>query len=338
MEQDLREMTTFGVPAQAPMFIKAQSRDEIYGGTEAILSTGLPLFPLGGGSNILFVQSPKAGVLQVATKGIYIQDESPSEVRVRAESGEVWHSLVEWAVERGYGGIENMALIPGTVGAAPIQNIGAYGVELAEVIESVEYWDCASHTLRTLQRDECRFGYRNSIFKTWERGRFVITSITMRLTTANHRLKSDYADVGVRAKALAEGSITPRDIFKAVCEIRREKLPDPAVVGNAGSFFKNPVVEADLAETLKRQYPEMPVWPASHGAKIPAGWLIEKAGWKGYRSGAVGVHHKQALVLVHYGGGQGRDVWELAHKVMQSVSSLFGISLEPEVNIIGRDD
>lgn len=288
---------------------------------------------LSGGNNILFTQDYDGVILCPVAEQIELLGEEQGRVRVRVGAGREWDELVAWAVERGLWGIENLSLIPGKAGAAPMQNIGAYGAEAKDVIRRVRFYDVEADAMRTLEREECRFGYRESIFKQELKGRVVITEIEIELTReANPRL--GYGDVEREVERL--GGATLRNIREAICTIRRSKLPDTAVLGNAGSFFKNPVVERAVAEELLTRYPDMPHYATAdpERVKLAAGWLIDRAGLKGYRAGRVGVHERQALVLVNHGGATGAEVIELAHKVQAEVKKQFGVEIDTEVNIL----
>lgn len=288
---------------------------------------------LSGGNNVLFTQDYDGVILTPVSQRIDRCEAKDGAVRVRVGAGVEWDDLVAWAVERGLWGLENLSLIPGKVGAAPVQNIGAYGAEAKDVIREVRFYDVESDAMRTLKREECRFGYRESIFKQELKGRVVITEVEIELSREAYP-RLGYGDVEREVERL--GGATLRNIREAICSIRRSKLPDTAVLGNAGSFFKNPVVERAVAEKLLNDYPEMPHYPTAEAGKVKlaAGWLIDRAGLKGYREGRVGVHEKQALVLVNYGGADGAAVIALAHKVQQEVKKQFGIAIDTEVNIL----
>ena len=288
---------------------------------------------LSGGNNILFTEDYDGVLLTPVSQRIEPVEENDERVVVRVGAGVEWDDLVAWAVERGLWGLENLSLIPGKAGAAPVQNIGAYGAEAKDVIRSVRFYDTMEGAMRTLGREECAFGYRESIFKQELKGRVVITEIEIELSKrANPRL--GYGDVEREVERL--GGATLANIREAICSIRRSKLPDTAVLGNAGSFFKNPVVERAVAERLLADYPEMPHYAAADPAKVKlaAGWLIDRAGLKGYREGAVGVHERQALVLVNHGGATGGEVIALARKVQAVVKQTFGVEIDTEVNIL----
>ena len=288
---------------------------------------------LGGGSNILFTRDFEGLVIHNNIKGIEIIEEDDTSALVRVASGEVWQDFVEFALDHELGGVENLSLIPGTVGAAPIQNIGAYGVELKEVMVSLEAIEKATGRKQEFTNLECRFGYRDSIFKNELKDQFIITSVLFKLSK-NADVNTSYGAINdvLEMKGIANPGI--RDVSKAVIEIRQSKLPDPARIGNAGSFFKNPVVDKLDYEGLKTEFPEIPGYPAESTVKIPAAWLIDQCGWKGYTRGNVGVHKNQPLVIVNYGGGTGAEIYDLAMEVRESVANKFGVGLEPEPRII----
>jgi UDP-N-acetylmuramate dehydrogenase len=253
---------------------------------------------------------------------------------VKAGGGEVWHDLVLFCLQHNLGGIENLSLIPGTVGAAPLQNIGAYGVELKDVFEELEAVNLATGELHTFDKAACQFGYRESVFKHESRGQYIVASVTLRLRK-EHQLNTSYGAIQTTLEEMQVQQPTIHDVSAAVCHIRRSKLPDPAQIGNAGSFFKNPEIPVLLYDVLKEKYPGMPAYPVSEAAvKVPAGWLIEQCGWKGKVIENYGVHKNQALVLVNYGGAHGEKLLALARDIIQSVQEKFGITLQPEVNIL----
>lgn len=289
-------------------------------------------YVLGGGNNILFTRDYDGTLLTPAARGIALAADLGDEVLVRAEAGVEWDDLVAWSVERELWGLENLSLIPGTVGAAPVQNIGAYGREAKDAIEQVELFCPETLNTLVLAGAHCGFGYRDSIFKRELRGRAIITAVTFRLSRTP-RPSLDYGDV--RREVEARGGATLRNIRGAICAIRRAKLPDTAVTGNAGSFFKNPVVDAEVAGRLREQYPDMPLYPAPEGrVKLAAGWLIDRAGMKGRCEGSVGVHDRQALVLVNRGGATGAEVLVFARRVQAEVQKKFGVEIETEVNVL----
>jgi len=333
---DLFPFNTFGIHARARYFATVTTREEVQKLLEHDLFRSHQRLFLGGGSNILFTDDFNGLVVKNAVTGISVVSEDDTSITLNVGSGENWHAFVMHCVSRDYGGIENLSLIPGTVGAAPMQNIGAYGVEVKEVIDYVNAIELATGRERRFSREECAFGYRESIFKLTERDQFFISSVTLTLTKKTHRINTGYgaiADV-LRAKGITNPSIS--DVSSAVVAIRTSKLPDPAHIGNAGSFFKNPVVTQHHFDTLSKTYPTIPSFPVGEGkVKVPAGWLIEQCGWKGFTRGNIGVHKNQALVLVNYGGGEGRMIRALAEEIQSSVQEKFGIHLQPEVNIIG---
>ncbi len=322
---------TFGLDVQASRFAEVTSLDEL---RQAIRQPA-PLLVLGGGSNIVFTRDVEGMVIKNTIRGMEVVQESEDKVFVKVGAGERWHDFVLWAVEQDFGGIENLSLIPGTVGAAPIQNIGAYGVELKDVFVSLEAMDITAGTMRVFEYAECRFGYRDSIFKHEEKGRWCITSVTFSLTRNEHHLNTSYGDI---QRTLAQMNVvqpTVADVSQAVIAIRSSKLPDPAVIGNCGSFFKNPETDRSVLDHLRLHHPQAPHYDLPDGrVKIPAGWLIEQCGWKGKRVGHTGCYEKQALVLVNYGGATGEEVRNLAYAIINSVEKTFAIRLEPEVNIL----
>jgi UDP-N-acetylmuramate dehydrogenase len=332
----LRPYTTFGIEAQANYFADLTSESDFETLRQLTDLASLPKLILGGGSNLLLTRNFEGLVLRLALGGISLEREDEQHIYVRAGAGVVWHDLVLYCVENNYAGMENLALIPGTVGAAPMQNIGAYGVELEQVFDHLEAIHLETGEKRRFGHVECQFGYRESIFKHELKGQYLITSVTFRLDRAP-TLHTGYGDI---QKTLAEmnvpaAKLTIRAISEAVIRIRRSKLPDPAEIGNAGSFFKNPEIGQAQFEQLKATYPTMPGYPTTpECVKVPAGWLIEQAGWKGYRQGDAGVHAKQALVLVNYGHATGQEILTLADQVRTSVMDKFGIEIKPEVNVI----
>ena len=326
----LRTRNSFGVDQQAARLVEFETPEDL----RTLFAAGIPekWTVLAGGNNILFTRDYDGVLLTPVARGITLLSDDGDEVRVRADAGVEWDDLVEWAVGRGLWGIENLSLIPGKAGAAPVQNIGAYGCEAKDAIRRVEMYWVESGAMLTLDAAHCGFGYRESVFKHDLKGRVIITAVEIALThTPRPRL--GYGDV--EREVEARGGATLRNIREAICAIRRAKLPDPAVLGNAGSFFKNPVVGAAAAERLLAEYPDMPHYPAPEGrVKLAAGWLIDRAGMKGSRKGAVGVHERQALVLVNHGGATGGEVIAFAHEVQERVRGKFGIEIDTEVNIL----
>lgn len=326
----LRTRNSFGVDQQAARLVEFETPEDL----RTLFAAGIPekWTVLAGGNNILFTRDYDGVLLTPVARGITLLSDDGDEVRVRADAGVEWDDLVEWAVGRGLWGIENLSLIPGKAGAAPVQNIGAYGCEAKDAIRRVEMYCVETGAMLTLDAAHCGFGYRESVFKHDLKGRVIITAVEIALThTPRPRL--GYGDV--EREVEARGGATLRNIREAICAIRRAKLPDPAVLGNAGSFFKNPVVGAAAAERLLAEYPDMPHYPAPEGrVKLAAGWLIDRAGMKGLRKGAVGVHERQALVLVNHGGATGGEVIAFAHEVQERVRGKFGIEIDTEVNIL----
>ena len=294
----------------------------------------LPRLVLGGGSNVLLTGDVPGVVLLNRLPGIRKVKEDSAHIYVTAGAGVVWHQLVLFCIENGYAGIENLSLIPGLTGAAPMQNIGAYGVELKDVFEELEAIHLETGERRTFNLKDCRFGYRDSIFKNECRGQYVITSVTLRLLRVP-RFCIDYGDIRKELDDMRVQELSLQNVSAAICNIRRSKLPNPDELGNAGSFFKNPVIPASQCAGLLGQYPLMPHYPQPDGTeKIAAGWLIEQCGWKGKQVGHTGAHARQALVLVNYGGATGQEIYALAGEISRSVESRFGIRIEPEVNLI----
>lgn len=290
---------------------------------------------LGGGSNILFTRDFDGLVIRNELKGISVLREDDDKVTLNVGSGESWHSFVMYCVDRNYGGVENLSLIPGTMGAAPMQNIGAYGAEVKNVINEVEAMDLSTGEMRKFSNQECHFGYRESFFKHEGKDRYFISSVTLTLTKHHHHFNVSYGAIKDTLAQMSVTELSVKAISDAVISIRRSKLPDPAVVGNAGSFFKNPSVTSEHYAVLKEQFPSIPGFSEEHNKiKVPAGWLIEQCGWKGKRFDNIGVHPLQALVLVHYGGDEGKKLWQLALDIQSSVKDKFNIDLQPEVNVI----
>jgi UDP-N-acetylmuramate dehydrogenase len=333
--QSLQSYNTFGLAANARWFARIRSVDELRTLLEQKELMKLPRLILGEGSNVLLQGDFDGLVIKNELMGIETVQEDAERVTLRVQSGENWHALVQKCVQLDYGGIENLALIPGTCGAAPIQNIGAYGVEIKEVIDDVHGIDIASRASRAFTNEECAFGYRESVFKHAWRENFFISSVTLTLTKKNHALRIDYGAIREIFQQRNIQQPTIQDVRDAVVFIRQSKLPDPRVIGNAGSFFKNPTITIAHYQSLQNSYGSVPGYASvNQNVKIPAAWLIEQCGWKGKRIGHVGVHVHQALVLVHYGGGHGEEIVSLAHAIMKSVKEKFDVTLTPEVNII----
>ncbi|AXT63137.1 UDP-N-acetylmuramate dehydrogenase [Aquimarina sp. AD10] len=331
--KSLREYNTFGIDVTAAEFLEITSETELK--TILLKETKKPIFILSGGSNMLLTKNLDALVLHIAIKGIKVEKESEDSVIVTANAGENWHEFVQYCISKNYGGLENLSLIPGYVGSAPIQNIGAYGVELKDTFVSCEAVEISTGHSCTFTAKECKFEYRNSIFKNEVKGRYIITKVTFKLTKKNHILNTNY---GAIETALATKKIikpTIKDVSEAVIEIRKSKLPDPVKIGNSGSFFKNPVISSTQYLQLKNLYPTIPSYKINEESiKIPAGWLIEQCGFKGKRWGDAGVHEKQALVLVNYNNATGKEILEVSLNIKKEVLDKFNIKLETEVNIL----
>ena len=328
----LKPLNTFGINVVAKEFASVETKQDL----AKILNTNLSnLLVLGGGSNILLTKDVNALVLHINIKGIEIVSVYENNVRVRVAAGENWHEFVSWCLGKNYGGIENLSLIPGNVGTAPIQNIGAYGVELKDVFISCEAMNIQTQELRTFNKEECDFGYRNSIFKEELKGQYIITSVIFELSSLQHVIKKKYGDIESELKNNGIENPTIQDISKAVISIRNSKLPNPKVLGNSGSFFKNPVISCVQFQLIKNKFPKIPHYKVSETTvKIPAGWLIETVGFKGKTFKNYGVHNKHALVLVNYGNASGKDILELSKKIQEAILKVFDIVLEIEVNIL----
>ncbi|WP_236170882.1 UDP-N-acetylmuramate dehydrogenase [Pseudomonas pseudonitroreducens] len=328
----LKPYNTFGVDVAARWFAQAHDDDEVRASIAVAAEKGLSLMVVGGGSNLLLTRDIDALVLRMASRGIRVLDDDGERVVVEAEAGEVWNDFVRWTLSQGFGGLENLSLIPGTVGAAPMQNIGAYGVEIKDVFAGLTALDRQSGELCEFGLEDCAFAYRESRFKR-EPGRWLILRVRFALSRAA-KLHLDYGPVRQRLADEGVTAPTPADVSRVISTIRREKLPDPAVLGNAGSFFKNPVVSADQAVALRQRYSDLVAYPQGDGqSKLAAGWLIDKAGWKGFREGAAGVHAQQALVLVNYGGATGSQLHDLALRIRDDIQQRFGVELEMEPNL-----
>ncbi|MGV9012445.1 MAG: UDP-N-acetylmuramate dehydrogenase [Flavobacteriales bacterium] len=331
---DLQPFNTFHVAASATRLARFTSATELRELLQSAELKDLPRLVVGGGSNMLFTRDWPGVVLLNAIEGIDVVEETVDHVIVRSGSGVWWHEFVAHCVGEGWGGIENMSLIPGKVGAAPMQNIGAYGVEIKDVFDHLEALRISDCEVVRFTGPECKFGYRESFFKREGKDKYIILNVAFKLAK-RPELHTHYGSIQHELEKRGIEKPTIQDVSDAVIHIRRSKLPDPNVLGNAGSFFKNPVVPAELAAHIKAAYPELVSFPAGEGqVKLAAGWLIEKAGWKGFREGSVGVHKDQALVLVNYGGSTGEAIYDLSTRVLESVKQKFGVELEREVNII----
>jgi UDP-N-acetylmuramate dehydrogenase len=328
----LKKLNSFGFEVMARKFVTIENRQHF----EELLPHGSEqVLILGSGSNICFTGDFEGLVIHNQIKGKLVVHEDENEVYVRFGAGENWHQTVLWTIEQGYGGIENLSLIPGLLGAAPIQNIGAYGVELKDVFVSLEAWELYTGKIEYFDLEHCRFDYRDSVFKHEAKGKYLIAEVTLRLSKKNHVIHSGYGAIQDKLKEMQVVNPKIEDISKAVIQIRQSKLPDPAQIGNAGSFFKNPIISRAHFIELQSTYPKIPFYDQPDGlVKIPAGWLIEQCQWKGKRVGHVGCHKDQALVLVHYGDGNGSEIKALSESIRQDVQQTFGIELTPEVNIL----
>ena len=335
----LKLYTTFGIDCTAKNFVEVQTIDELEKVLELAEQQNLPVFILGGGSNVLFLKDFDGLVIKNSIKEISKVEENEENITLYVGAGENWHELVLFCLENNYGGIENLSLIPGTVGAAPMQNIGAYGVEICNVIKRVKVIDRKTKQQLWISKNECQFGYRSSIFKNQAKDRYIIIGVEFILTKKNHILNTSYGAIQDYLKGLnlASNQVpTNQQISKSVIEIRESKLPNPKEIGNGGSFFKNPEIDSNQFEKLKNQFPTIIGYPISDKiTKVAAGWLIESCGWKGKVIGNTGSHKNQALVLVNYGNATGEEIWNLAKQIQKSVFDKFGITIEAEINSVG---
>ena len=342
-DAELQPYNSFGVAARAACLAEIHHSEDLQQAVELAESRELPLLLLGGGTNVLFAGDFPGMVLLMRNRGVEIDRKSGL---VTVAAGENWHEFVQFCLRNGLYGLENLALIPGSAGAAPVQNIGAYGVELESFFVELELFDCADGSLRKMSRDDCKFSYRDSVLKQPRPQPQVVSSLTLQLPrepAPNLHYPALMEELESAANSsfcaersgVAESPVTPQDIFDAVCRIRRRKLPDPAEIGNAGSFFKNPIISEAEFERLSSRYDSLPSFPAKKGVKVPAGWLLDQCGFKGYQKGAAGVYERHALILVNRGGATGRELHQLAMEMQDRVQSEFGITLEPEVRIIG---
>lgn len=329
---NLKDYNTFGISVKADKFASFSSIGEL----NQILNRkeNNPLLVLGGGSNILFTKDFAGLVIKNEIKGFEIITENDEHVYIKSGAGEVWHEFVLHCITNNYGGIENLSLIPGNVGASPMQNIGAYGIEIKDVFVELEAYHIQSKEIHTFTKEQCAFGYRESVFKRKLKDQYIILSVTYRLTK-KHAINSSYGAIEEELQAMGITSPTIKNISDAVIAIRSSKLPDPLVIGNAGSFFKNPVVDAELLAKIQQEYQDVPNYPLTENEiKLAAGWLIEKAGWKGKTIGSYGVHKNQALVLVNYNDATGSEIFDLSQLIIEDVERKFGVRLEREVNIV----
>ena len=325
----LKKYNTFGISTNAKRFVSINSLKEL----KEIITLEKDVFLLGGGSNMLLTTDIEKLVLHLNLKGIIVNDTENEVVFVTAEAGENWHEFVVWCISQNYGGLENLSLIPGNVGTSPIQNIGAYGVEIKDTFHQLEALEIETGKIKIFKLEDCDFGYRNSVFKKELKDKYIIINVTFKLTKNHHKINISYGAIS----SLLENKENPtiKDISDAVVAIRQSKLPDPQEIGNSGSFFKNPVINHNSFKILQKKYPEIPHYIVSENEiKIPAGWLIEQCGFKGKRFGDAGVHTKQALVLVNYNNATGQEIYNLAKNIQQKIKDTFNIDLAIEVNII----
>jgi len=329
----LKKINTFGIDVNARYFCEIETIEDLQTLVSAEIFQNNPHLILGEGANVLFTKNFDGLVIKPVFKGIEVVRETHDEIFVKAYSGEVWPNVVMYCCEKNWNGLENLAYIPGSVGASPIQNIGAYGVEIKDVLDSLEAFNLETKTIEIFQNSDCKFDYRESVFKNEYKGKYVICSVTFRLSKIP-KFNTDYSAVNDELKRLNSSELSAKAIAIAITNIRKSKLPDPSEIGSAGSFFKNPTVSEEIYQSLKKQYPNIVAYLTDFGVKLSAGWLIEQADWKGFREGDAGVHLQQALVLVNYGNATGIEILNLAQKIIDSVKSKFGVELMPEVNII----
>lgn len=329
----LKPFNTFGIDVFAKHYISVKSISEL----KKVLSLNKypEFFILGGGSNMLLTKDVEALVIHINLKGITILSQTEDFVLVQANAGENWHEFVLWCLNKDFGGLENMSLIPGNVGTAPIQNIGAYGIELKDSFVSCDALNIETKTIKTFNKEDCQFDYRNSVFKQQEKGKYIICNVTFKLSKNKHTLHTSYGSISEQLTEMKIEQPTIQDVSNAVIKIRQSKLPDPKKIGNSGSFFKNPVISKKSYLKLKENFQDIPGYPVSETEiKVPAGWLIEKAGFKGKQFGNYGVHKNQALVLVNYGNAKGSDILGLSKLIQNTIITIFNISIEAEVNIL----
>lgn len=331
----LKPYNTFGVDAKAKYFTEVQTLEELREAVKYSRDHHLQSLFLGGGSNILLTKDFDGLAIKLSLKGISEEDLNENEVLVTAKAGENWHEFVMYTLEKNYGGLENLSLIPGNVGTSPMQNIGAYGTEIKDVFVSCTVLDIKSLELKTFSLEECRFGYRDSVFKQEGKDRYVILEVTFKLTKKDHHIKTEYGAIKTELENAGIIHPTIQDVSRAVINIRQSKLPDPKETGNAGSFFKNPTIPLGQFENLKQQFENIPGYPNGDVVKVPAGWLIEQCGWKGKQIGNAASHKLQALVIVNAtGNATGKEIFDFSTEIINSVKEKFGIELEREVNIL----
>jgi UDP-N-acetylmuramate dehydrogenase len=329
----LKKYNTFGIEAKAKQFVAVQSQEDL----KSILAANQSQqkFILGGGSNMLLTKDVDALVIHIDLKGKKITAENEDFVWVESQAGENWHEFVLWTIDQNFGGLENMSLIPGNVGTTPVQNIGAYGTEIKDTFVSCQAMLIENQETKTFTKEECRFGYRESIFKNEAKNQYVITSVVFKLTKRNHKINTSYGDISTELAKNNISNPTLKDVSNAVIAIRQSKLPDPKELGNSGSFFKNPILLKSNFEKIHQQFPEMKYFDISETeVKVPAGWLIEQAGFKGKRFGDAGIHKNQALVLVNYGNATGQEILNVSKNIQETIFKTFGIHIEAEVNVI----
>lgn len=334
-DHSLKEFNTFGIEVKAKFFTRVVNLDELKEALNSPEAKENEVLFLGGGSNMLLTGDLDKFVIRLELDGIDLLNEDDNSILVRSGAGVVWHEFVMYALDQGWYGLENLSLIPGSVGASPIQNIGAYGVEIKDRFEYLEALNLDTLDIERFNLSECKFGYRESVFKQELKGKYVITSVVYRLSKSPV-INTSYGIINQQLEEMGVSNPTPKDVSNAVIAIRQSKLPDPKEIGNSGSFFKNPIVSIDLAQKVKESFPDMPSYPVNNThVKLAAGWLIEQTGWKGKQIKNYGVHKKQALVLVNYGGATGGEIFQLSQDIIDSVQEKFGVKLEREVNIIG---
>lgn len=327
----LKEYNTFGISAQAKEFVAISNTTEL----ASVLKSNQDIFVLGGGSNMLLTQNIEKLVVHVNLKGIEIVKEDENFAWIKAQAGENWHEFVLWCIEHNFGGLENLSLIPGNVGTTPIQNIGAYGVEIKDTFDSCTAMKIDNQSIKSFDKQTCSFGYRESVFKNELKNQYIITDVTFKLTKKNHKINTSYGAIDTELEKENITNPTLKEISNAVISIRESKLPNPKELGNSGSFFKNPIILKADYDQAKQNHPEMPHYVVSDTeVKVPAGWLIEQAGFKGKRFGDAGIHKNQALVLVNYGNATGQEILAVSKDIQNTIFKKFGIHIEAEVNVI----
>jgi UDP-N-acetylmuramate dehydrogenase len=331
---NLRQLNSFGIDCTAKWFSEATKINDIKSFLEKFSNKDSNVLILGGGSNVLFTSNFKGAILKIGLKGKEVFNETSDHIYIKAQAGEDWDEFVAYCVDNDWGGLENLSLIPGQVGSSPIQNIGAYGVELKDCLHRVEAIERKTGKVVVFSKSDCNFGYRDSFFKQEGRGKYVIVSVTFKFTKHYHKISISYGGIQKELEEMGLSEPTISDVRQAVISIRNSKLPDPKKIGNAGSFFKNPIISSEHYYFLKEKFSDLVAFEVDGQYKLAAGWLIDKAGWKGYREGDAGVHSQQALVLVNYGNATGNDILALARKIQDSILEKFGVELEMEVNVI----